>query len=584
MAEDPVDAELESPTETPPATDVLRRVGRLFTMAARRRTIVLFVALAFAAGLLEAGSIVVVVAIAATLADGADAVAIDFGPVDTSLTTTGGVVLGLGLTVALVACALPAAWLEAHMGANVLRSLRSRLFVAVAHASWTKQSQVLEARFQDLSALHAYRVANMVLIATRLVTNALNLAALVLAAFILDVSIALSLVVVVVVLAVVFRPLIRSVGLRSEAHLSAHLGYVDRVANTFNVLPELRVFNVRSHAVRDLAAVNDETAVEYRHMMFRGRLLPSMYLGATMLLLLVGLLVAGAQDGIDLARIGAIVLFLLRSLRYSQQVQGGWQGVVEQLPYADSIEEALAEWTPDPTEFGGRTLDRVDTIEFRDVRYAYPTGEVGIDGVSMTLRRGEIIGLEGPSGAGKSTIAQLVLGLRRPTSGSILIDGTPVQEFDEHSWFERFAYVAQDSRLIQGDVRANVRFLRPDVTDEQIDRALDRAGIADDVARWVDGADREVGVSGRELSGGQRQRIAIARALVGDPDVLVLDEPTSALDPASEQIVRSTIASLRGSVTVVLVAHRESTLSICDRVLTVGHQHVVERAPSSLAE
>ena len=244
----------------------------------------------------------------------------------------------------------------------------------------------------------------------------------------------------------------------------------------------------------------------------------------------------------------------------------------------------MDEWTPDPTAFGDRILGHVDTIEFRDVGYVYPTGEVGIEGVSMTMHRGQIVGLAGPSGAGKSTIAQLVLGLRRPTSGTILVDGTPAEAFEEHSWFDKLAYVAQDSRLIQGDVRDNVRFLRPEVTDEQIDRALERAGIAPDVARWADGADRDVGVSGRELSGGQRQRIAIARALVGEPDVLVLDEPTSALDPASEQIIRDTIDSLRGSVTVVLVAHRESTLSICDRVFIVGHHHVVERSPTELAE
>ena len=303
MADDASEPELDPPVSVPPAA-VLRRVSRLLSMSARRRVIALFLALAFASGLLEAGVIVVVVAIAAAIADGANSVAIDFGPIDGSLTTTGGVIVGLGLTGALVFVALPAAWLKARMGANVLRSLRSKLFVAVAEASWAKQSQVVEARFQDLSALHAFRVANMVLITTRLATNALNLAALVFAAFILDVSIALSLVVVVVVLAVVFRPLIRSVGRRSEAHLSAHLVYVDRVANTFGVLPELRVFNVRSHAVDDLARMNDETSVEYRDMMFRGRLLPSLYLGATMLLLLVGLLVAGTQDGVDLASVG----------------------------------------------------------------------------------------------------------------------------------------------------------------------------------------------------------------------------------------------------------------------------------------
>jgi ABC-type multidrug transport system fused ATPase/permease subunit len=392
-----------------------------------------------------------------------------------------------------------------------------------------------------------------------------------------------TLAIIVVVLALVFRPLIQTVRRRSETHVNAHHEYVERLSDAFNVLPEIRVFGVRTAAAVTLDEANERTAGEYRHMMFGGMLLPALYIGATSALLLAGLAIAGTQGSLSLVRVGAIIVFLLRALRYSQQVQTRWQTIQEHIPYLNRVEDTLAAWRPSPDEFGQRHLDRAGTLEFRDVAYVYPTGEVGIEDLNVTIAPGDIVGLEGPSGAGKSTIAQLILGLRRPTSGTYLVDGVPVAEFDESSWFSRFAYVAQDSRLIRGDIRDNVRFLRPEISDEDVDRAIEQAGIGGDVSRWTDGAGREVGASGRELSGGQRQRIAIARALAGDPDVLVMDEPTSALDRESEEIIRSTVADLRGRITVVLIAHRESTLSVCDRILTVGRHRVEERTVSPIA-
>ena len=405
----------------------------------------------------------------------------------------------------------------------------------------------------------------------------LGLLALVAAALVLDVVTAGVLVVIVGVLALLFRPLVTGIRERSAAHVEVNHEYIDELADTFGVLPEIRVLGVRSAATQRLDAISAKTVAVYRPMMFRGRVLARLYLGATAVLLLVGLAIADTQGRLELEQIGAIVVFLLRSLRYSQQAQSGWQSVLELVPNLEAVESALDRWRPEPGEFGSRRLDRAGVLEFQRAGYTYPTGQVGIEGLDVTIRPGEILGLAGPSGAGKSTIAQLVLGLRRPTRGSYLIDGVPAEEFDEHCWYSRFAYVAQECRLIDGDVRDNVRFLRPEIADEAVDRAIDEAGLGPDLAHWTSGAAHRVGPGGRELSGGQRQRIAIARALAGTPDVLVMDEPTSALDADSEAVVRSTLAALRGRITVILIAHRESTLSICDRVLAVDRTQVAER-------
>lgn len=551
---------------------------KLVRSTASRTEIAVFLLVAMASGILEASVILVVIGIAAGIASKAHLVALQFGPIDLSLSPNEGVAVGLGITALLVAVGIPNAALGARMAARLLDQTRAKLFRSLVNASWEEQSNVSEAEFQDLAAVHAFRAGNLVLILTMFAANALGLAALLLAAFVIDLVTAASLVAIVLILAVAFRPLVRGVRRHSKAHVDAHHEYVEEVANALAVLPEIRVFGVKAAAGATLDTVSERAGLLYRRMMFRGRVLPTLYLGATSALLLVGLAVAGAQRDLGLARVGAIVLFLLRALRYSQQVQSGWQSVMEEAPYYERVQDALARWTPVPGEFGARHLSRVGRLDLQDVSYTYPTGEVGIEGLSLTILPGEIIGLEGPSGSGKSTIAQLVLRLRHPTTGSYLADGVPVSEFDEASWFSRFAYVAQDPRLIDGDIRDNVRFLRPDVSDAAVDRALVEAGINADILAWSAGAGRQVGRGGRELSGGQRQRIAIARALAGAPDLLVMDEPTSALDRESEEIVRSTLQALRGRVTVLLIAHRPSTLRVCDRVVTVNRHRAEERA------
>jgi ABC-type multidrug transport system fused ATPase/permease subunit len=181
----------------------------------------------------------------------------------------------------------------------------------------------------------------------------------------------------------------------------------------------------------------------------------------------------------------------------------------------------------------------------------------------------------GPSGSGKSTLAQLLLRLREPTSGEVDVDGVDARSFTESSWRRHVALVPQQAHLLHGTVAENIAFLRPWVDDAAIERAARDAGIHDEILALPAGYQTSVGASTRDLSGGQVQRISIARALAGSPSVLVLDEPTSALDVHSEAIVQDTMESLRHRMLVVIVAHRLSTLSICDQ-LVVLRDGVVE--------
>lgn len=194
---------------------------------------------------------------------------------------------------------------------------------------------------------------------------------------------------------------------------------------------------------------------------------------------------------------------------------------------------------------------------------------------SLTIRKGERIGIRGASGAGKTTLFNLLLGLYAPTSGSIEIDGTPLASDNRRAWQRRIGYVSQHLFLTDATFAANVALGEP---EERIDRArvmqaLEAAQLGPFIASLPAGIDTRIGECGCRLSGGQRQRIGIARALYRRADVLFFDEATSALDDRTEEEVNRAIARLAASqpgLTLVVIAHRESSLEYCDRIVTLG--------------
>lgn len=209
-------------------------------------------------------------------------------------------------------------------------------------------------------------------------------------------------------------------------------------------------------------------------------------------------------------------------------------------------------------------------IELRNVSYAYPGAEPVLRDLSLTIPKGRSVALAGSSGAGKTTVADLIIGLLRPTSGEVTVDG---RRLDGRiaSWQRQIGYVPQHIYLSDDTVRRNVAF---GVSDDRIDDArvwsvLAQAQLAELVESFPDGLDTRVGERGARLSGGQRQRLGIARALYHGPELLVMDEATSALDDETEAAVTAAIERLKGTMTLVVIAHRASTLTKCDLTVTL---------------
>jgi ATP-binding cassette subfamily B protein len=199
-----------------------------------------------------------------------------------------------------------------------------------------------------------------------------------------------------------------------------------------------------------------------------------------------------------------------------------------------------------------------------------------LNGISLHVRPGESVALVGPSGAGKTTLAGLVLGFYRPAAGVILFDGRPIESYPLGALRRRLGYVPQRPTLASGTLLDNLRFGNPDASSAEVTGAARAAAIHEDILRLPQGYRTEVGEGGLMLSEGQRQRIALARALLMDPDVLILDEPTSALDAAAERELIEGVQRWRRGRTMVVVTHRMSTAGCCERVVRLSGGRVFE--------
>ena len=219
-------------------------------------------------------------------------------------------------------------------------------------------------------------------------------------------------------------------------------------------------------------------------------------------------------------------------------------------------------------------------IEFRNVTFSYPGQQTpALSNVSFRLAAGERVGLIGRIGSGKSTVEKLVLGLYKPSSGSILVDGVDINQIDPAVLRRNIGYVAQDVVLFYGTVKENILFSAPYADDAAMIRAAEIAGVTDFVHPSAQGFDLRIGERGEGLSGGQRQTVAVARALLLDPPLLIMDEPTNALDNRSEETFKSKLDKTLPGKTFLLVTHRASLLTLVPRLIVLDGGRVVADGP-----
>lgn len=257
------------------------------------------------------------------------------------------------------------------------------------------------------------------------------------------------------------------------------------------------------------------------------------------------------------------------------------QRVRHSRPMIDSIHEHLSLLQPEESPMAQGPISFRDSIRIEGLSYRYPGGrEPVLKGVNLVIRKGMSTGLVGGSGQGKSTLVDSILGLLPPTEGRITVDGVDIRG-NLRGWRQVVGYVPQAIYLCDDTIRRNIAFGVPEgsIDDDAVRRAIEAARLDHLVRSLPDGINTNVGERGVRLSGGERQRIGIARALYHDPEVLVLDEATSALDNDTERKVMEAVESLHGTRTIIIVAHRLSTMARCDVLHRIEGGRIVSSGP-----
>jgi ABC-type multidrug transport system fused ATPase/permease subunit len=527
---------------------------------------------AFLGGMAEALFLVLVTRAAFAITDSGGEIDVVF---EWSISINQALLMGFGLVMARIAFAAFAVWQAARVSTWAVARIRRRLAQGFIDSSWDTQQAQQAGSLQELVGGFSGQASGVIGGVNSGLTGLSNLAAMLALAIAVDPLGAGVMLISVIVFGSALRPFRSAVKRRANAANEATMQMGTTVNEISRLGMELHVFHVQGSATERLEQRIDWVRQRTRRLQLANSMSSTFYSGLAFVAILGALGVVSLSNATSLTSLGAVMLVMLRSLSYGQAVQTAYLGLSSSAPAIDRIIERLAYFANGKRHDGGKPVDSVGPIIIDRITFSYAGNSPALHDISLTVEPREVIGVVGPSGGGKSTLVQLLLGLRDPQEGRILADGREIGEFAKAEWARKVTFVPQAAHLITGTVADNIRFLRDDVTDEQIERASRMANLHDDVMGFPERYDRPVGEQGGHLSGGQQQRLCIARALVEQPDVLILDEPTSALDVKSEHLISAALLELKQRMTVIIIAHRLSTLDICDRIMVIQDGRLV---------
>jgi ATP-binding cassette, subfamily B, bacterial len=519
-------------------------------------------------GFTEACILAIVAQVATTLVNGVTRVHIEIGTLHIEATVGALLAIALVLAVIRIGLQLVVSYFPARNGADVQGRLRRRMFEAFTHASWEMQSRDREGHLQEIMTSQIMQTSQAAVQATAMISAMSSFAVLVVSALVLNPVVALIVLAAAIALFTLMRP-INSIGARSARLFSqAQMAHAGGIGEANRVAEETRVFGVATAQINRINAFIASAEDLFFRTQFVARLVPNVYQSLVYLVLVGGLAVMYATGSSHVASLGAVVLLLVRAGLYGQQIQGSYTFVRQATPFVERLEEVEQRYAASSPVDGQTSMSKVRTLTFENVSFAYQPARPVLSHINFEAHGSEAVGVIGPSGAGKSTLVQILLNLRAPDKGRYLINGVPVQQFLQEDWYARVAYVPQEPRLVHASAAENIRYFR-ELDDEVVMRGAQLARIHEDIESWPNGYDTIIGPRADAVSGGQQQRICLARALAAQPEILILDEPTSALDPRSEVLIQESLTELKHKLTLFIIAHRMSTLDMCDRVMVI---------------
>lgn len=279
----------------------------------------------------------------------------------------------------------------------------------------------------------------------------------------------------------------------------------------------------------------------------------------------------------NIASFAAVLYLVQKMFSFVQSMQMRLGAINEGIPHLSAVVQCQEE-IRQYQEHGGETdsFKFSSAIQLENVNFSYDSGERVLDNLILTIKKGDMVGLVGQSGSGKTTIADLLLRLFEPNDGSITVDGVSISAINLYAWRSKMGYVSQDMFLLNDTIANNIRFYDGSISDNDIERAAKLAHVYDFVEQRPEKFNAIVGERGIKLSAGQRQRIVLARMIARKPEILILDEATSALDNESEVAIQKSLEDLRGKVTMLVIAHRLSTVMNSDKLAFLEGGRIIE--------
>jgi len=472
----------------------------------------------------------------------------------------------------------------AELQTGFVEALHLRIAQCLVAARWDQVARLRHARVTQLVSGDIQRIGTMTQLFLQFIVSCAMLLAQSVLVLLIAPSFAASTLGILLLGGVLFLPVVRRAHRLGRIMTAANLSLLDSMAQFLGGLKLAFSQNLQTRFIDEFSqSVNELTRRQLDYFREQSRVRVTL---ATLPALAGGLFVLLGFGVFHLATptLIAIVLIITRMIAPASQIQQSVQEIAHILPAYQKVEQLENELAAMP-QHGLQQVEHSQlpdgAIEFQSVSFRHAPeydreAARGIEGVSLTLRPGEIVGISGPSGAGKTTFADLLVGLFSPQQGRIAVADTVLNEAMLPSWRDTVGYVSQDPFLFHDTVRRNLSWANPQSNEKEMWYALSLVGADGFIHAMERGLDTVVGERGMQLSGGERQRIALARAILRKPRLLVLDEATSAIDVDGEHKILENLHRLRPRPTIVIIAHRTESLELCERLFRFEAGHCSE--------
>lgn len=482
--------------------------------------------------------------------------------------------LGVLLAVIVLSMTLKAActWLAmrqvGYTVSHVAAALRMSLISALLKARWSYFTSQPAGRFAHAITIEAFRASSAYYEASIAIACLLQIAVYILAAILIAWRVAILAIVFGVGMMFALKGLIKVTRRASFKINELGKSLVVRLTDALQGIKPIKAMARENEFLPLLEAETQGINKTQQSVVIANETLKALQELLMISVLAIGVYVATTFGNTPLPSLMLLAFLFYRLAGRSNLLQQSYQKIVTYEAGFWSLRNGimLAESEREETSGVASPPPLIDGITFDSVHFGHDKNKPILKGVSFVIPAGTFVAIEGPSGAGKTTVADMIIGLMKPDSGVVCVDGVPLKNINVHEWRQMIGYVPQEMFLFHETVLRNITLGEKTISRAAVEKALRAAGAWDFVSQLPNGMDSTLGERGSKVSGGERQRIAIARALVRNPRLLILDEVTTALDPKTEAGICRTLKDLRNEVTIVAVSHQRAVTEAADLV------------------